>query len=65
MSEKPMFEYERRTLDYMNGGLSRYEAEREAIWDMFGDEIRVERRNKKLGITGADESDEADEAHKE
>lgn len=52
-----MFEYERKTNHYMNLGYSRFQAEREAIWDMYGDEILAERRKKKYGLR-EDESDE-------
>lgn len=55
-----MFEYRGRIQGYLNAGYSQREAEREAIMDMYGDEIIAERRKKKYGLR-EDESDEENE----
>lgn len=41
-------EYESRVAAYLNEGMTTYQAQREAIWDVYGDEIRAEQKRKRL-----------------
>jgi hypothetical protein len=55
-----MSEFDRLTRHYEDDGLTRRQAEREAIMDMYGDEIRAERYGARTDLDDEieDESDE-------
>jgi hypothetical protein len=56
-----MSEFDRLTRHYEDDGLTRRQAEREAIMDMYGDEIRAERYGARTDLDDEVESDEDEE----
>jgi hypothetical protein len=52
-----MSEFDRLTRSYEDDGLTRRQAEREAIMDMYGDEIRAERYRARMDLDDEVESD--------